>query len=349
MGSATYGHAVYRELDAAGQAWLDGGDPAPLLRIMAEQTWWGDGGPIKEYSEALYVAVACNDYPQLWDIFAPFEVREQQLEAAIEEVRAADPDGFHPWTVDEWVTADWIDGTICLKWPSPDHWVPPLPEPHTYPDVPVLVMVGDLDSITPPEASMQVASYFPNSTYVEVANVAHVVALGDYHGCTSTIAVAFVETGGDPGDASCAATTYQEVRTVESFPVTLAEITPATGASEHAGRVARAVTDTVGDIFSRWMNAVGSDGVGLRGGTFSSTGLDVVSFTLTELRYVTDLRVSGRVDWNRFTGEIMADVRFTGGATGRLTITWNDYDHHAVATAKGKVGNEAVNLTLPAP
>jgi hypothetical protein len=113
--------------------------------------------------------------------------------------------------------------------------------------------------------------------------------------------------------------------------------------------VARAVTDTVGDIFSRWMNAVGSDGVGLRGGTFSSTGLDVVSFTLTELRYVTDLRVSGRVDWNRFTGEIMADVRFTGGATGRLTIRWNDYDHHAVATAKGKVGNEAVNLTLPAP
>lgn len=62
-----------------------------------------------------------------------------------------------------------------------------------------------------------------------------------------------------------------------------------------------------------------------------------------------DLKVAGAVDWNRFTGEIKADVRFTGVATGRLVITWNDYDHHAVATVTGTVDGEAVNLTMPAP
>jgi len=349
MGSATYGHTVYRELDAAGQAWLDHADPAPLLRIMAEQTWWGDAGPIEEFSEAAYVAVACNDYPQLWDIFAPLDAREAQLQAAIEEVKATDPDGFYPFTVDEWVAADWVGATFCLPWPAPDPFVPPLPEPHTYPDVPVLVMVGDLDSITSPEESLEVASHFPNSTFVEVPNVAHVVALGDYHGCTSEIAVRFVATGGDPGDVSCAATTYQEVRTVESFPSELADVVPASGASGHGGQVTRAVADTVGDIFPRWMNMYGYDGVGLRGGTFTSTGLDIVRFKLSNLVYVNDLKVAGAVDWNRFTGEIKADVRFTGVATGRLVITWNDYDHHAVATVTGTVDGEAVNLTMPAP
>ena len=349
MGVATYGHTVYRELDGAGQAWLDNADPAPLLRIMAEQTWWGDAGPIEEFSEGAYVAVACNDYPQLWDIFAPRPEREAQFLAAVDALKASDPDAFYPFTVDEWIASDWFDGDFCLPWPAPDLWVPPLPEPHTYPDVPVLVMVGDLDSITSPEASMQAAAHFPNSTYVEVPNLGHVVALGDYHGCTSGIAVRFVATGGDPGDVSCAATTYQEVRTVESFPTQLADVAPASGGSVHGGQVARAVADTVGDIFPRWMNALGYDGVGLRGGTFTSTGLEIVRFRLSGLVYVIDLRVSGGVDWNRFTGEIKAEVNFSGAATGRLTLTWNDYDHHAVATVTGNVDGEAVSLTMPAP
>jgi pimeloyl-ACP methyl ester carboxylesterase len=349
MGVATYGHTVYRELDAAGRAWLEGGDPAPLLRIMAEQTYWGGAGPVEEYSEGLYVAVACNDYPQLWDVTAAAPVRDVQYQAALDELRTGDPDAFFPFTVDEWVASDWTEFTSCLPWPAPDPWVPPLRDPAVYPDVPVLVMVGDLDSITSPEASRLAAGFFPDATYVEVANVGHVVALGDYQGCMAGIAVRFVVSGGDAGDVSCAGTAYHGVRTVESFPATLADVRPASGAAVDIGRVARAVTDTVGDVFPRWMNAVGYDGVGLRGGRFTSTGLDIVRFKLTGLAYVADLEVTGRMTWDRFTGEITAEVRFDGASTGRLSISWNDYDHHAVATATGTIDREALDLTLPAP
>ena len=348
MGVATYGPVVYRELDAAGRAWLEDGDPAPLLRIGAEQVWWGSGGPVQDYSEGLYVAVICNDYPQLWDITAPAAVRQQQYAAEVAAVKATDPDGFYPFTVDEWLASDWVEYTSCLPWPSPDPWVPPLPEPHVYPDVPTLVLVGDLDSITSPEGSRQVADLFPNATYLEVPNVAHVTALGDYSRCTSDIAVDFVVTG-VVGDTACVATTYQEVRTVEAFPLHLADVVPVAGAPAHVGRTARAVADTVGDVFPRWLSAIGFDGVGLRGGRFTSTGLDQVRLRLTGLRYVDDLAVSGTMTWDRATGAIEAEVTFRDAASGRLTLAWNDYDTHAVASVTGTVDGLAVDLTLPAP
>ncbi|MDQ3781725.1 MAG: hypothetical protein M3349_02150, partial [Actinomycetota bacterium] len=118
---------------------------------------------------------------------------------------------------------------------------------------------------------------------------------------------------------------------------------------DHAGRAARAVTDTVGDVFPRWLSALGFDGVGLRGGRFTSTGLDQVRFQLTNLRYVTDLAVSGSMTWDRATGAITADVRFNGAAEGRLALAWNDYDMAATATVSGTIDGEAVELTMPAP
>ncbi len=190
---------------------------------------------MEEYSEGLYVAVACNDYPQLWDVTASADVREAQFDGAVAALRATDPDGFFPFTVDEWLASDWVEYTSCLPWPSPEPWVPPLPEPHMYPEVPTLVLVGDLDSITSPEGARQVADLFPGATYLEVPNVGHVTALGDYSRCVSDIAVAFVADAA-VGDTGCLATEYQEVRTVEAFPLHLADVVPATGAAEHPGQ-----------------------------------------------------------------------------------------------------------------
>ncbi len=102
-------------------------------------------------------------------------------------------------------------------------------------------------------------------------------------------------------------------------------------------------------MFPRWLSAIGFDGVGLRGGRFTSTGLDQVRFRLTGLRYVDDLAVSGRMTWDRATGAIEAEVTLRDAASGRLTLTWNDYDTHAVASVTGTVDGVPVDLTLPAP
>ena len=73
--AATFSTSVYRELDAAGRAYLEEGDPAPLLRIASEQNVPGDAGDLADSSEGLYAAVICNDYPQLWDITSPLGTR----------------------------------------------------------------------------------------------------------------------------------------------------------------------------------------------------------------------------------------------------------------------------------
>ncbi len=347
-GVATYGTTVYEELDGAGRAWLERGDPAPLLRIAAEQTDWTEVGEPEVFSYGLYVAVTCNDYPQLWDIAAPFEERPAQFEASVAELRANDAEAFAPFTVDDWLASPWTEFESCINWPAPDPWVPPVDSPATYPAVPTLVLVGDLDSITSSEGSRIVADRFPNSTFVQVANTGHVTALTDYSRCASDIVVEFVRTE-SPGDTSCASQ-YQEVRTTDEFPLRLRDVAPPSGAgSARQRRVASAVSSTVGDVFPRWFAMLGSEGVGLRGGTFTTTGLDDVRFRLDDLRWVENLGVSGRVRWNRATGEVAATVTCAGAADCRLTIAWNYNEPHAVATVTGRIDGERVSLTLPAP
>ena len=75
---------VYRELDAAIRAALA---PRPylrpLLRLARETTYVGGAGPAASYSEGLYVAVACNDYPQPYDVTDPIARRYRQFHRAI--------------------------------------------------------------------------------------------------------------------------------------------------------------------------------------------------------------------------------------------------------------------------
>lgn len=347
-GVATYGTTVYEELDGAGRAWLERGDPKPLLRIAAEQTDWSEVGDPAVFSYGLYAAVTCNDYPQLWDTAAPFDLRAAQFDASVAELRAGDADAFAPFTVDDWLASPWTEFESCINWPAPDPWVPPVDDPVTYPPVPTLVLVGDLDSITSSEGSRIVADRFPNSAFVQVANSGHVTALGDSSRCASDIVIEFVRNA-SPGDTSCASQ-YQEVRTTDEFPERLRDVAAPPGpGSARQRRVGAAVAATVGDVFPRWFAMFGSEGVGLRGGTFSTTGLDDVGFRLHDLRWVENLAVSGRVTWDRATGEVVARVTCAGAAACRLAVTWNYNEVRARARVSGRVDGERVSFTMPAP
>jgi hypothetical protein len=115
-----------------------------------------------------------------------------------------------------------------------------------------------------------------------------------------------------------------------------------------AGRV-KVSFETVGDMFARWWSMFGEEGVGLRGGAFTTTGLDRVKFVLHDLAWVRDLHVSGRGRWDRTTGDAGATLRLFGAATVRLTLTWNDWDRHARARVDGRVGGTEVHASVPAP
>jgi pimeloyl-ACP methyl ester carboxylesterase len=343
VGGAGYSPSVYRELDAAVRAALDG-DEKPLLRMAREGVYLGAGGAPRYYSQGLANAVTCNDYPQLYDMLAPPSGRDEQYRAAIRALERDDPDAFEPFTVQETINSPVQDLDSCMRWPVPDRPLPPLPEPHSYPDVPTLVLVGDLDSVTSPEGAEVVASRFPNSTFVTVRNMVHVAALADRHRCASRIVLRFVRSL-DAGDTSCAAE-YAEVRAVDAYAVRAAEIE-----GPSARRAAVIAAETVADVMTRWPSMGGFDGVGLRGGTFETRGYRPISWTLDGVRWVDDVEVSGTATWNRRTGAIRAHVRLAGSGVpaGSLRLAWNDLEPLALAHAHGHIGARAVDITFPAP
>ncbi|MFI6869507.1 alpha/beta hydrolase [Nocardia sp. NPDC050406] len=194
-----------------------GADPEPMLGTVPaalHAAVRGDDAPLRDFATRaaavpvtenidLYVTVACNDYPTLWNPNSPMPQREQQYRAAIDaagETGAFSAGGFS--------AAQRDGGDVCLGWPATtrnDYASQPLP------DVPVLVLSGDLDAITPDLNGQRAASRFPHARFVSVPNVGHVPDLAP-GGCVTGIVTNFLRTG-DPGATDC-------VRTVPPIPVT---------------------------------------------------------------------------------------------------------------------------------
>jgi len=203
MMSGFYDQAVWRDILAAARS-AKAGDTRPLLRLAAETvTTDGPNGDPRLYSESLYLAVICHDYPELWSPSTPVAQRPAEVRAAL----AAYPAGtFAPFSAAAWTGTDFEGALACLRWPSPARPDPPAPPGAAYPRVPTLILNGDLDNITPLADATVVAHRFPRSTLVDVENAGHVTALLDQNDCASVIYLHFVSTL-SPGDTSCASRT----------------------------------------------------------------------------------------------------------------------------------------------
>lgn len=64
----------------------------------------------------------------------------------------------------------------CLWWQKPTTSSPVTPENPVYPNVPTLVLDGDMDMGVPMEEVQLVAALFPGSTFIPVAEAGHLVA-----------------------------------------------------------------------------------------------------------------------------------------------------------------------------
>ena len=353
IASAGYWYpALWRDLLAALEA-ADRGDNAPILRLAAEIVTVDVGGEDPpSSSEALYLAVICHDYPQLWDPATPLAGRQAEADARL---AAYPPGAFDPFTAEAWTGTDYEGVFACLRWPSPARADPPDPPGATYPSVPTLVLNGDLDTITTSDQAREVASRFPASTFVEIQNSFHVTALYDADGCASDIYTRFVKNLALV-DTSCAQE-IAEVRVVPSFPASLADTTPADPAPGDAStpddrRLAAAAAFTVADVVARWWVNYDGTSVGLRGGRWSYFGDRVVHFDLARTRFVPGVEVTGKVRWGyNAAGKVRADVqvRGPGGATANLVIRWAGREQNAVAALTGTVSGRALQATMPAP
>jgi pimeloyl-ACP methyl ester carboxylesterase len=344
--SAATTPTIYRELVTAARAAMRAShpDPVPLIRLAAENEYVGGAGNIHTYSEGLATATGCNDYPQLWDLDASMAERVAQYRTALDLLRRDDPDAFAPFAIDDWVVSSATLFTSCIRWPAPTQHVPAKPPGAVYPDVPVLVLDGDLDSLTSPEGAQVVADRFPNATYVEVPNTTHVTALGDLLNCTSRLVLDFVRTR-VVGDPSCVQS-YPPIRLADRFPMSATTL-----GDDVSTRAALVATGTLGDVLARWWSMGGTHGVGLRGGTFETHGFRDPVFRLRDVRWVGDVAVGGTLRWDRPSGDIRATVSLQGvDVPGlRLRIRWNAWHPMGSALVVGSVGGQPVRLRVPAP
>ncbi len=360
--SAGYGPPIYRDLDAAARAWLNSKDALPLLRLVAEVNTASVDDPI-DYSYGLATAVTCADYPMLYDLNAYRTQRNRQYANALQDARVQRPDLFAPFTVDEGIDSQVYITPLdtCLPWPVPPKSLSPgapgapLPPSAHFPAVPTLVLSGDLDSITSVIDANETTQQFPNAVHVVVPNLGHVVADGDFIGCTLGIVQRFVKNL-SPGNTNCVQK-VRPVRTVPQFAANAADLGPLVArsgnkASDAQRRIAAAGLEAVGDIIARYYVTYNYVGSGLRGGTFTYEATDVgYDFNLKGVQFTQDVAVSGTVSWDQTTNIITAQVslKSAGQPVGTLSIRWNDANINAVASVSGTIQGAALNAERIAP
>jgi len=231
---------------------------------------------------------------------------------------------------------------------------PTRPARAVYPDVPTLVLNGDLDTITASSGAREVARRFPRATFVELRNSFHVTVLRDHDGCASRLYLRFVRSL-DPGDTSCSQH-VAEPHVVSTFPGSLAATRaarPATGDRSQVRdrRLAAAAAATVADVMARWWVNYDGTSLGLRGGRWSYEGNSPIMFTLDEVKLVPGVPVSGTVRWWPDRGTVTARVRVyeASGTGGTLGMRWSLHAERARASLAGQVGGRTLRATMLAP
>ncbi len=355
--------ASVRETDAAARAFV-AGDQVPLLRLMAETAVGTDSrDPTRSpalFSAGLAAAVECGDPPQIFDLSLPVAQRIAARDLAIEKRKATAPDTYAPFTIDEYrrMPLDYAFIDQCVQWPAraAHSRTPPLVPEAPYPQVPVLVVSGELDNMTSVADGADAAARFPRAHHVIIANGLHVNALPHSRDeCGARLVRRFMANL-STGDEGCAAQ-VPPVRLVPQFARHAAELEPAQAlagneAADAALRVVSAALLTAQDVTVRADANGPGQGLGLRGGTFSAAGAGAgYHIVLREVRWTEDVVVSGEIDSPGRAGVVRAALELSApqGECGKLEAQWPEGAARPRATVRGTLGGHAVLAEAPAP
>ena len=344
--------ASARETDAAARAFA-AGDTAPLLRLMAETTAGVDSrDPTDDpgkWSAGLAAAVMCQDPPQIFDMRLAPALRARDRDRAIARRRREQPDTYAPFSIDEYrgMPLDYNYLDQCVAWPVSPAGHPAsrvVPRNALYPDIPALIISGELDDITSVAEGAAVARAFKHGRQVVIANSFHVNALPRARSaCGAKIVRRFIASL-TPGDTRCAAR-VPPIVPVPEFAEHSADLAPAHALPGNRSdaprlRLAAATVMTLGDVLVHAAENSTGTGPGLRGGSFHILRRGpTIRIDLDEVRWTDDLAVSGEIDApTAGTGLVRASVRVAAsdGLRGDLRARWR----------QGVAGRAAIDGTL---
>jgi pimeloyl-ACP methyl ester carboxylesterase len=345
---------VAGELLAAGTA-LSQGDPVPLLRLGAQVApLVSDYGDPASGSQGDYFATLCVDAHEPWDWSAPVPERVIEFADAVSQLPSAQ---FAPFSKAAGTSLGVSFEKQCLWWEKPHTSSPVTSANPTYPNVPTLVLDGDMDTLVPMEDVRKVAALFPSGTFVRVAEAGHVTV--GWSSCAAGLESQFLETL-QVGDTRCTDTPETVWPALGRFPLNAVDARPAevdpTGVNVIGVPERKVVTvamATVIDALKR--STLGSgNGVGLRSGTFQ-TSIDAAGNTrvsLANCSFAADVIVNGTVTWNSASDlSLVADLSVSGPGTagGTLHVTGTFEAPGPVGRYKisGQLGGQAVAVLVP--
>lgn len=279
----------------------------------------------------LLYATSCHDYPRVFSYADPLPTRKAAYQHALD---ALDPTAFHPFTPTAWTQSGVVGTGDCIDWPDEPTTSSPLPPGARMPNVPTLVLAGDMDGVTPISFGRQVAAEFPDSTFVTIPNIGHVPTQGDP--CAMNLGLTFISTL-TAGARTCAGTGTPP-------PVTPVQPLRAAGIAAVSGTGTLADRQAVGLILAMATDLVNQSGIlqfwgsaaGLRGGTYTENPDG--SVTLHSVQLVHDAKIDGTVvpDTSGDGGTGTLTLSGPGIADGTLSVTLTTQGHgHAVGTLDG--------------
>ena len=355
VNDAGYDPDPYRQLDAAARAYLEHHDAVPLLRLYAQDIGYDYSdyqARAPYYSDGLYLAVACTDYPQLFSMRSSPAARVAELNRSIKALPAST---FAPFTTREWLSVLPYTETFtgCLSWPEPTHLADPPVPTHASMDathVPVLILNGALDSLTPAAGGAHIQRQIGSAArQVIVPGMVHLVGLDDRYGCGSSLVRRFFRTHGRGKLNVACVPRVPEIHAVGTFPRTVSAALPAAGrAALTLRRQADVALAAVGDAATRFNYVDGNRDLGLRGGHVTHRpAAGLVTATLTAVRWTNDATVSGTVRADAIGLRATARVTLTPahGPAVTFAIDWTTSGRGTRATIRT---GRAV-LTAPAP
>jgi hypothetical protein len=280
--------------------------------------------------------------------------RVKQLAAAVHRLPVKT---FAPFTTKQWMSMQPYTQayTACLDWPRPQHQrLPPTPRGPIDPSrVPVLILNGGLDSLTPAAGGAHIARQIgPAARAVRVPNTVHLVALDNPYPCGRRLVRSFIARPELLHTMSVACTrSIPPIDAIGVYPRTVANAQPGKGhASRLIRQLASVATAVAGDAAVRFHYIDGRHDQGLRGGLIKYTRVGGTHHGwfahLHRVRWTVDTTVTGRVRFpeNGLAGRAHLTIAFSHQKL-RCVIRWSATRHGRLA----RVHVAGHRIVVPSP